>query len=142
MMHRKRPSQILLLSLTILALFVSSVSACACSHHQVAAIEEKVACHTSPHGSATNAKTSALAGDQIGVDCECIVRTSVPGISAQSDNKSYQQVDNADSLIETEFAGLNLIIFEARALDPLHSSANHHSPPELFSGPSRAPPRL
>lgn len=141
---RKRPFQILLLSLTIFALFVSAVSACACSHHQTAAVEEMVSCHTSKHETApaVEKERNLPRGTAIGVDCDCLVRLPVPAVSAKSEKKAFKQSADPDSVVEVKFDRLTAFFTQRTSVSFIDRLTDHHSPPELFSGPSRAPPRL
>lgn len=140
---RKRPSQILLLSLTIFALFVSAVSACACSHHQTEAVEETVSCHSSAHGTpAAEGEQPTPSGDSFRVDCDCLVRLPIPAVSAKSEKKILKQSDEPDTLIDAKFDHLATFSIETASVISIDRLIQYHSPPELFSGPSRAPPRL
>ncbi len=140
---RKRPSQILLLSLTIFALFVSAISACACSHHQTAAVEETVSCQSSAHGApAIGSEQPVPSGDSLRVDCDCLVRLPIPAVSAKSEKKILKQSDEPDTLVDSKFDHLASFSIETAPVLSIDRLIHHHSPPELFSGPSRAPPRL
>ncbi len=140
---RKRPSQILLLSLTIFALFVSAVSACACSHHETAAVEETVSCHSFAHGTpAVEGEQPTQSGDSFRVDCDCLIRVPVPAVSAKSEKKAFKQSADTDAVVEVRFNGINAFFTQQTSVGIIDRLTDHHSPPELFSGPSRAPPRL
>ena len=83
----------LALSLSIvLSLFVSSMAACACSHHQSKAETHTPSCHQS---SQENQQT--VAGDetkpsvQIGIACNCFIKTAAPFAASKFENFKTQK---------------------------------------------------
>lgn len=138
-----RTKQILASLVTIAALFVSAVSACACTHHEPAKkAEELSSCHGAAHETANIADESESRSDILEATCNCFVKAPTPAIVAKSDEKRIsleQHVDDSESAIAgVEFVALwnaaSPAIFEPPQWD--------HRSTLLSSLPSRAPPRL
>ncbi|QYO68293.1 hypothetical protein [Leptolyngbya sp. 7M] len=137
-----RTSKTCLLILTTFALLVSAISACACSHHEIAAVENNSSCHSSAHGTpVAQSEQPTPSGDSLRVDCDCLVRLPIPAISAKTEKRSFNTVEDNEQIA---FMPVRFELNYTRTLGipDFHFSPDHHSPPELFSGPSRAPPRL
>ena len=128
----------------IFSLFVSAVSACACSHHEpVRSAIEPSSCHGPSHE-----KTEAAAVEtpeesrRFDSDCNCFVNIPVPAIIAKTDNKRVG--------VEKRFAEPPVV---STAFVPVlaveTSLPTGFDPPDLklrfallSALPSRAPPRL
>ena len=89
--------------LVVLSLFVSSISACCCSHHQEKVETEVSSCHVQTHETEEK-KDSANVDDKdsINVPCECFME-SAPKVFAKSENvKIEKQTAKLTSLIHFE----------------------------------------
>ena len=134
-----RTKQLLVTVTAILSLFVSAVSACACSHHETVKVETE-SCHSSSH--AAPAAEQSTDSNYVETDCNCLVRDAVPAIVAKKDDKRAtveRQIAEVVELpiliaIEFDFAVTSDITFV-----PPHSN---YQQALLSSLPSRAPPRL
>lgn len=145
-MLRNQKKQILVTLLAVLSLFVSAVSACACSHHTEDRSAElaSVSCHGAEHGEvkAEAEKPPVPTGSFVGQDCACFVRTPVQAIASKAEQKKSKAADSSDDVVSVEinrfeFAGTSVV-------DPpvFVPTISYHSNPHLRSGPARAPPRL
>ena len=134
-----RAKQFLVSVTAIFSLFVSAVSACACSHHEPVTVQTS-SCHSSSHeGPAAEQPNGS---DQIGSGCNCFVRTPVPVIVAKNDDKRAAVEEQIADGIEFPFP--IAIEFEIAPtadvlLEPPQSNYKHTL---LASLPARAPPRL
>ena len=128
--------------LAVLSLFVSAVSACACSHHQPEKTKAETSCHGISHESNNASVQSEIKSDVIDVDCSCFLRTQVPAIVAKTDDKRTtieKQVPDSETAVSIEF------ILATVRIDPpsiSQSSASSYKEDPLSSLPARAPPRL
>lgn len=130
----------LLLSVTaIMSLFVSAVSACACSHDEPVKVEAE-SCHSSSHEapSAEHPNGSPV----IGSDCNCFVRTPVPAIVAKKDDKRSTIDKHVPFLTEVPFVVAIGFGSGWEASVSFESSVSNYQQALLSSLPSRAPPRL
>ena len=134
-----RAKHLILTTAAMLSLFVSAVSACACTHHETVKVEAS-SCHSSSHE--TPPVEASNAAPHFESDCNCFVRTPVPAVVAKKDEKRTAVEEQVAELVDlpTAFA----IRFEAA--DPITVA---FEPPQsnfqqalLSSLPSRAPPRL
>ena len=124
----------------IFSLFVSAVSACACTHHESVKVETG-SCHSSSH-EASAAAEQPNRSDQVDGGCNCYVRTPVPAIVAKKDDKRTvveQQLAGVLELSVTIDFKFNRAELSALPVQPLQSNYKHAL---LASLPSRAPPRL
>lgn len=131
-----RAKHILVTVTAMLSLFVSAVSACACSHHEPV----KTAVESSCHGPLDEQPN--LLGTHLESDCNCFVRTQVPAIVAKKDDKRTvveQQPVEAFELPAAVATQLDSIEELQPAFEPPQSNYQHAL---LASLPSRAPPRL
>lgn len=136
-MKISRAKHLLLTVATMFSLFVSAVSACACSHHEPVKVETS-SCHSSSH----EAPAAESDSPHLETDCNCYVRPPVPAIVAKKDDKrTAVESQNLEVVelplriaIEFEIASAPDVPFE-----PPHSNYQHAL---LASLPSRAPPRL
>lgn len=126
---------------TVFTLFVSAISACACSHHQPQTKAEQPSCHPAPHGVTADLGSPAHS-ESLTPGCNCLVRTPVPAITAKSEKKKAA----ADKLICALAQGV--VLPELPTL-VLASIDRGFQPVDLIlpgkpltSRPSRAPPRL
>lgn len=134
-----RQAKYLVLTVTILSLLVSAVSACACSHHEKVKVEAE-SCHSSSHE--VPAAEQPSGSTQFESDCNCFTRTPVPAIVAKKDDKRASVEEQIADIVELHFP--IAIEFEIAAasdnrFEPPHSNYQHAL---LASLPSRAPPRL
>lgn len=135
--HRR--SQLLAAIVAVMSLFVSAVSACACSHHQPVKAEAG-SCHSSSHLSPAAERPDSSA--HFGTDCNCFVRTPAPVIVAKKDDKRTAVAEQIAEIVELRFTivfageswGTSKVSFEPPLFGYKHSL--------LASLPARAPPRL
>lgn len=125
----------------MLAMFVSSVSACACTHHQQNA-ENAPSCHIQSHSGHDGTAQTTDSKTSIDEGCTCFVFQPSPYVLAKlgkknpADQASVSDIPADNVLIKTD-----LRLVETR--EPLVESE-----PDLYlslltiSKPSRAPPRL
>ncbi|MEQ1764512.1 MAG: hypothetical protein ABL984_15385 [Pyrinomonadaceae bacterium] len=122
----------------MLSLFVSAVSACACSHHAPAKVEAE-SCHSSSH--------EALATEQANdahfeSDCSCFARTPLPAIASKKGDKRIAVEEQIADIVElplTRAIEFEVAVASDVPFEPPHSN---YQQALLSSLPSRAPPRL
>ncbi len=134
-----RAKHLILTVATMFSLFVSAVSACACSHHEVVEVEAE-SCHSSSH-EATPAEPSTDS-PHLESDCNCFVRTPVPAVVAKKDDKRTAIEGHTSELIE--LPSIFAIEFEIAEVADIgfEPSPSNYQHALLASLPSRAPPRL
>jgi len=123
----------------VVSLFVSAVSACACSHHQPVKTEIG-SCHGSSHLSPPAERSDSPAHFE--TDCSCFVSTPGPAIVAKKDDKRTPVEVQVAEIVELRFTisfagetwGASEVSFEPPLFD--------YKQALLASLPSRAPPRL
>ena len=130
--------------IAVLSLFVSAVSACACTHHEPAkrAVETS-SCHGPSHEKTKEAVAETAPNwAHLEADCNCFVRIPVPGIIAKTDNKGVA----AEKQFEEPLIFSTLFVpalAAANSLPPEFDPPDHGYKTALLSAlPSRAPPRL
>jgi hypothetical protein len=123
----------------MLAMSLSAVAACLCSHHDQPAAE-KTSCHSSAHGDSPSAEVvdiplAAGAGEL----CDCFVRTPVRFVTAKSQAKAVKPSEpvDAEAIGFTALSTLRVWVGFERSSDVTYNSRYLSR-----SGPSRAPPRL
>lgn len=127
--------------LAIMAMFVSSVSACACAHHELT-VEDVSSCHVQSHSGhdettqATDAKTSIDEG------CTCFVTVLSPCVLAKSVKKKAADqgpiaIVPARAVVVSPVLGMVGV-----QPQPAITDSNHYLSLLAISTPSRAPPRL
>ena len=125
---------------TVFTLFVSAISACACSHHQPQTNAEQPSCHPAPRGVPAYVGSPAHS-ESVTPGCNCLVRTPVPAITAKSEKKKAA----ADKLVYAAVAlvpsGPPTVVSTAVDIASQPSETIFPGWP-LTSRPSRAPPRL
>jgi hypothetical protein len=134
-----RAKQFLVTVTAIFSLFVSAISACACSHHEPVKVETS-SCHSSSHEAPAAEQPNG--SDQVDTGCNCFVRTPVPAIVAKKDDKRTaveQQLAEVVELPVTIDAKFNITSVSDLPFQPPQSNYKHAL---LASLPSRAPPRL
>lgn len=141
----RQTKQILVSLLAVMSLFVSAVSACACSHHSTGeTTEAAVSCHGATHSDEhkTASAEKKPSGANIGVDCNCFVRVPVPAVSAKADSKKLNQSDTpaCDDPVRFEIPRPEYIASLTVSFVSSEPSAYSFQPGRLAS--SRAPPRL
>jgi hypothetical protein len=134
-----RAKHLILTVTAMFSLFVSAVSACACSHHEPVKVET-TSCHSSSH-EAPPAEPSK-GSPHLEADCNCFVRTPVPAVFAKKDDKRTAVDEQPTDVVELPI--VLAIEFEhaepiTSAFEPPQSNYQHAL---LASLPSRAPPRL
>jgi hypothetical protein len=132
--------EVLLCMIAVMALCVSAVSACACTHHQEQAAAEQPSCHSTSHAEMPTAEQPL--SDHFDSGCNCFVDSRVPAIASKSENKKAA-VDAADPR-DTDLLVLlerSRLVTEQAAVDD-DDACHGYSGFLLTSGPSRAPPRL
>jgi hypothetical protein len=145
-MLTNRKKQLFVTLLAVLSLFVSAVSACACSHHTDNQSVELAAtsCHGAEPGEVKveTEKPPTPTGSFVGQDCACFVRTPVQVIASKAEQKRSKVADTSDDI-----ASVEIVRFEVSAIADVNvpvfdRTSSYHSNPHLLSGPARAPPRL
>ena len=94
-MKSQRLKQFSFSFLAVLSLFVSSISACCCAHHQEKAETEVPACHqqtneTKAENHHDNASSEVDRTDVLNTVCECF-RQSAPEVYAKSENVKIEK---------------------------------------------------
>jgi len=146
MVKARRSSQVLAGILAALSLCVSSVAACACTHHHPAAVQvetEQSSCHGPAHqaGAASRQETPDEADERNGIDssCECFMQAA-PRASIKNENLKVGKQAMARTVTDPE-----TVIVQVGA----SYVSNGFYSPEIFVSdpyynltPGRAPPRL
>ena len=136
-----RAKHLLVTVTAMLSLFVSAVSACACSHHEPTKAVVESSCHGPSHD-APAAEQPDLLAPLFESDCNCFVRTQVPAIVAKKDDKKAVVDDQPAGAVQVPFAfaiQLDIVDKAETAFEPPQSNYQYAL---LASLPSRAPPRL
>jgi hypothetical protein len=136
-----RAKHLLVTVTAMLSLFVSAVSACACSHHEATKAVVESSCHGPSH-EAPAAEQPNLLGSHFESDCNCYVRTPVPAVVAKKDDKKVVVDDQPAGDVKVSFAiaiQLDIVDEPETEFEPPQSNYQHAL---LASLPSRAPPRL
>lgn len=136
-----RAKHVLVTVTAMLSLFVSAVSACACSHHKPVKQTAESSCHGPSH-MVPAAEPSNLLGTHLESACNCFVQTRIPAIVAKKDDKR--------TTVQAPVGDVQqLPVFLAAEFDRTNESEPSFEPPQsnyhhalLASLPSRAPPRL
>ena len=134
-----RAKHLILTVTAMFSLFVSAVSACACSHHEPVKVEAS-SCHGPSHE--VPPAESASDSPHFESDCNCFVRTPVPAIVAKNGDQKTSIEAAPDEKLElpsipaTEFETIDT---SSPSFEPPQSNYQHAL---LSSLPSRAPPRL
>lgn len=126
----------------VMAMCVSAVAACACSHHQPKVAADPPSCHSSSHAEVPETETGELElSDNFNAGCNCFAVSPGPAVFSKSETKKAVP----EKAAEAESAKIEL-----RRTERLISASTpkvekpFFFDPGLFlaSGPSRAPPRL
>ena len=125
---------------TVFTLFVSAISACACSHHQPQTKAEQPSCHPAPHGIPAEVGSPAHS-ESLTPGCNCLVRTPVPAITAKSEKKKAAVDKVVYAAVAMARPGPPIAVLTVVQLGS-HSSELIFPGWPLTSLPSRAPPRL
>ena len=126
--------------IAILAMCVSAVSACACTHHQQKAADEEPSCHSS-HVETAQAETDRTQSDSLETNCNCFINEPVPAIVSKTESKKVA-VEEAERIGDVLVASVRLVILELKQESGVFDRADlNYSSHLLVSGPSRAPPR-
>ena len=127
----------------ILSLFVSAVSACACSHHEPAKSVVESSCHGPSHENPDRQVVETPAkSSHVESDCNCFVKTPVPGIVAKTDDKRFGSEKEFPEPLIISAAIVPVLAVEA-SLPADFAPPDLDVRPVLLSAlPSRAPPRL
>ena len=140
MMSRLGRARLILPTLAAMfSLFISAVSACACSHHQPVKAESD-SCHGSSHETSAAEQPSGLTRFESG--CICFARTPVPAIAAKKGDKQItveEQIADAADLQFTFAIEFDVAVAPDVSFEP---PASNYQRALLSSLPSRAPPRL
>ena len=143
-MKFRRKTQVLSTLLAVMSLFVSAVSACACSHHEpVRPALETASCHGPSHAQ-PETSTVETSEESIGFegDCNCFAKSPVPGIIAKTDQKRVGVESQSDAPVYIASAFVPVFSVET-ASQPEFDPPDHDYKTALLSAlPSRAPPRL
>jgi len=138
-MRLLRAKHLILTVTAMFSLFVSAVSACACSHH-VPVKAETESCHSSSHESPAAEQFSG--SNHIETDCSCLVRTPIPAIVAKKDDKRTAVVKQIAETVELQ-AIFRIDLEEPDAVVVAFTPQQSNYQQSLLSSlPSRAPPRL
>lgn len=138
-MRLLRAKRLILTVAAMFSLFISAVSACACSHHEpVKAAAES--CHSSSHEAPAAEQANGAAHFE--TDCSCLVRTPVPAIVAKKDDKRTAVEKQIVGTVELESVfTIDLEASDAVVVASTPQQSNYQQA-LLSSLPSRAPPRL
>jgi len=125
----------------ILAMFVSSVSACACGHHEQS-VEDASSCHVRSHSGHGETTQTTDAKTRIDEGCTCFVTVLSPCVLAKSGKK--KAADNGPIAALPVRATVLSPVFGTVGVQPQAAIAdpNHYLSTLAISMPSRAPPRL
>jgi hypothetical protein len=141
-MLKNRKKQIFVTLLAVLSLFVSAVSACACSHHEPVKAEVETSCHGTSNETTETSVQAEAKSRVLDANCSCFVKTSVPAIIAKTDDK---RTTVEKPIADGRIAVLGeLTVFLIRVGNSSVSELNPrlYKQDLLSSLPSRAPPRL
>ena len=134
-----RAKHLFLTAAAMLSLFVSAVSACACSHHEPVKKTVESSCHGPAHEAPAAEQPNPLS-THFGSDCNCLVRTPTPSIVAIKDD-SRKVVETALDYGSLISAATTVQPHPYRETGPTfqHPQSNYRHA-LLASLPSRAPP--
>jgi hypothetical protein len=125
----------------VLSLFVSSVSACACAHHQQK-VETAPSCHVQSHSGHSETAQTTDAKTSIDEGCSCFVNVPSPYILAKSGKKKVaEQGPVAELPVSLAFTEPDFSAVEISA-QPAVADPNLYLSLLRVSKPARAPPRL
>ena len=138
-----RAKQILVSLAAIFSLFVSAVSACACSHHQPVKQVTETSCHGASHDEAAMITVETeVDSDIFEAACYCFVKTPAPAIVAKTDKKK-SSIEKAAAEFEQWFTEITpMSVNDRESVVFFDPSAPSFESRLLYSLPSRAPPRL
>jgi hypothetical protein len=140
MISKKQLNCVLVSALAVLSLFVSSISACACAHHQQT-VESAPSCHVQSHSGHDGTAQTTDAKTSIDEDCTCFVFQPSPYVLTKSGKKS-----SADQASVSDIPADKVLIKMGWLVETPEFIVE--SNPDLYlslltiSKPSRAPPRL
>lgn len=138
-MNLLRAKHLMLTVTAMFSLFVSAVSACACSHHEPVKVET-TSCHSSTHEAPPVEPSKG--STHLESDCNCFVRTPVPAVVAKKDDKQVSVEERLDETVEvTPIFEIEFVAVDAVA-DTFEPPQSNYQLALLSSLPSRAPPRL
>jgi hypothetical protein len=140
-MRLVRARHLLITVTAMLALYVSAVSACACSHHEPIKKAVENSCHGPSHEAPTDEQANLL-GSHFESDCECYVRTPVPAIVAKKDDKRTVVEKQIVEVVELSTAISTRLDASDRPKGSFEPPISNYQHALLASLPSRAPPRL
>jgi hypothetical protein len=138
---KHRNVQIAIGIIFILSLFVSSVSACSCPHHEQAAKPETASCHPHSHGAnstqgssraSENASSSLLLGD-----C-CCIQPAPKAATKSATIKAEGKVVKSSPLPVAD----PVFVLTAQVVQPAFESLSSLTDSYYNLTPGRAPPRL
>lgn len=122
--------------MAVMALFVSSVSACVCSHHQTKPKEEKASCHS--HGE-TGEKPQTVAGTPLVSEGGCYCLQPTPRAVSKAGKFSFD-----GKILKADYFSIDEPVYFSTALATVEvfSRTDYLSKTvDRLSAP-RAPPRL
>lgn len=137
----KRANNLMLSLAAILSLFVSAVSACACSHHQVKAKADEPSCHSSGHAAPAAESPGPATGESLDAGCGCFINAPVPAITAKSESKKPHSGKLAVTAVPANDVLGTFSDLRIQVSSPQTELAAYGGR-RLTSGPPRAPPRL
>jgi hypothetical protein len=126
--------------LVTLSMFVSAVSACACSHHQPAVAAESNSCHSASHHQPEAETAESGQSDSAGTSCACFLKTPAPVIITKAEARKAKSQSNAVNSVGN--IDVERIEFHAFLLPESDlQRTNLYKSGEIASlKPSRAPP--
>ena len=140
MMNVRRNMQMISTLLAVMSLFVSAVSACACTHHEPVKQVSENSCHGPAHEQ-PKAEIAPM-GDHFESDCNCFNKKPVPAIIAKTDDKRVGIETHSAEPVFASTAFVPVLAIEA-APSPYFDPPDLGYKTALLSAlPSRAPPRL
>jgi hypothetical protein len=126
----------------LLSLVTSTIAACGCSHHEIAAAPVETSCHGTNHEAPEQPETmeEAASGDKLETGCNCFVREPGPSLSSKSRIPT-------DSSHQTPVE-LSPFEVDRKLVANSAGTASYYSAKALYNSrhgtraPARAPPRL
>lgn len=141
-MNRFRIKHLSVSILVTLSLFVSAVSACACSHHQLQEAAEKISCHSSSHDTPKPDGSVAANFDAFESGCSCFARTQSPAVISKSVDKRYKSQLDAIGSNFTAVSTEPIFFAIGPRIEYLENPALFAFGPPRAGKPARAPPIL
>ena len=123
----------------MVSLAIGHASACTCSHHERAKVQQDD-CH-SHHQKAAETVETSLDAPAFDGDCTCAVQQPSPSLASKSPSKQFKSNDRADDPKEVaDIAFVAVASYREPTIRLANDPSYSHTLKALL--PSRAPPRL